>query len=80
MKRQYSNLVGISFSKKPREYFKQYQKQRRYIFSINLDKEKDADLIKIIETYKNGNRQGAVKELLLLGYSVAKTSEANTEG
>lgn len=55
-----------------KEYNKAYRQQARYIFSVNLHQDKDSDLIQMLETYKAGNRQGAIKELLRLGYEKAK--------
>ena len=62
-----SGALGIISSNK-KDYNKAYYKKRRLVFSVNLDLEKDKELIEILNTYKQGNRQGAVKELCMIGY------------
>lgn len=66
-----SGALGIVSSNK-KEYNKQYYKKKRLVFSVNLDLDKDKELIEILETYKGGNRQGAIKELCLIGYKFVK--------
>lgn len=62
-----SGALGI-ISDNKKDYNKQYYKKKRLVFSVNLDLEKDKELIEILNTYKGGNRQGAIKELCLIGY------------
>lgn len=69
-----SGALGIYASDR-RAYNRAYVKKERYVFSVNLDKEKDSELIKILETYKGGNRQGAVKELCLAGYKALTSAQ-----
>lgn len=66
-----SGALGIVSSNK-KDYNKAYYKKRRLVFSVNLDLEKDKELIEILNTYKQGNRQGAIKELCLIGYKFVK--------
>lgn len=66
-----TGALGIVSSNK-KDYNKQYYKKKRLVFSVNLDLEKDKELIEILETYKGGNRQGAIKELCLIGYKFIK--------
>lgn len=62
-----SGALGI-ISDNKKDYNKQYYKKKRLVFSVNLDLDKDKELIEILNTYKDGNRQGAIKELCLVGY------------
>lgn len=60
-------FLGIKANGK-QDYNKKYIAKRRLVFSVNLDLEKDKELIDILNSYKQGNRQGAIKELCLIGY------------
>ena len=64
-----SELIDSSYSNK-KEYNKEYQKQYRYIFSINLSQDKDSDIIEAIES--GDNRQKAVKDLIRAGIKAEK--------
>ena len=48
-------------------YDKVYRTKCRYIFSVNLSQEKDADIIEALEGLAGGNRQKAVKILIRKG-------------
>lgn len=66
-----SGSLGI-YADNKKEYNKKYYAKKRYVFSVNLHKDKDKELIEILENYMQGNRQGAVKELCLIGYKFVK--------
>ena len=66
---------GIS-TKDRKAYDKVYRQSARYIFTVNLSQEKDADIIEALESYSGGNRQKALKCLVRIGINtiMGKTS------
>ena len=68
---RYSKILNKSYSNN-KEYVKEYVKACRYIFSVNLDNEKDADIIEALETTCKGNRQAALKILVRAGIEQLK--------
>jgi len=63
---RFSKILNKSYSNN-KDYVKEYIRACRYIFSVNLDNEKDADIIEALETTCNGNRQAALKILVRAG-------------
>lgn len=57
---------GIS-TKDRKAYDKVYRQSARYIFTVNLSQDKDADIIEALESYSGGNRQKALKILIRKG-------------
>ena len=55
--------LGIDTSNR-KEYDKRYRQACRYIFTVNLSQETDADIIDALETLCAGNRQKALKRLV----------------
>ena len=75
-----SGKLGIPHKDNAKEYNKEYQKQCRYIFTVNLSQDKDADIIDAIETLCAGNRQKAVKELIRAGIQFKDFDSCFKEG
>ena len=61
-----SKLLNKSYSSN-KEYDKDYVKNFRYVFTVNLHNEKDSDIIEALETTCKGNRQAALKLLVRAG-------------
>lgn len=58
--------LGISTDNR-KEYDKKYRQACRYIFTVNLNQDKDSDIIEALEVVGAGNRQKALKELIRCG-------------
>lgn len=82
MKREYnksgrprvSKLLNKSYSSN-KDYVKDYYKNFRYIFTVNLHNEKDQDIIEALESTCKGNRQAALKLLIRAGIKAKKESK-----
>ena len=68
-----SKLLNKSYSSN-KEYSKEYVKNFRYVFSVNLHNEKDSDIIEALETTCKGNRQAALKLLIRAGIDHLKSN------
>ena len=58
-----SKVLERSFTD-TKEYTKEYRRECRYVFTINLSQVKDIDIIEALESVCNGNRQAALKILV----------------
>lgn len=66
-----SKLLNKSYSSN-KDYAKDYYKNFRYIFTVNLHNEKDSDIIEALESTCKGNRQAALKLLIRAGIEKLK--------
>ncbi len=46
------------------DYMKEYNKDKRIRISLNLNKEKESDILEAIETEGKGNKQDGIKRLI----------------
>lgn len=69
MARPKGSAIVKSAYKDKSSYNVAYQKEHRYVFSTNLDQEKDSDIIEALESRCGGNRQKALKELIRIAIS-----------
>lgn len=58
-----SKILERSFTD-TKDYTREYRKECRYVFTINLSQVKDVDIIEALETTAGGNRQAALKILI----------------
>lgn len=58
-----SKILERSFTD-TKDYTREYRKECRYVFTINLSQIKDLDIIEALETTAGGNRQAALKILI----------------
>ena len=56
-------------------YDKAYRQANRYIFTVNLNNEKDSDIIEALESTCKGNRQKALKMLVRAGIKAIKANK-----
>lgn len=61
---QTENFKGMVAGKDRKEYFRQYNREKRIIISLNLSKENDMDIIEAIEKEGGRSKASAVRNLI----------------